>query len=551
MMALKPLQLRTAIKVRPDTICSRCLLRLSQLSPAAPIHRSSIHTKRKLHGNVAAQKSIVPQTFVHDYFSANDAIDRGWVKDGAMAVWRSMAELPSRDNTESADNTFKSQEQTLLDEPAETTESETTCNVPQSRRSAVPEELPHRRRRRLKQEKETRSDEPVAPLDASSQLATAARNLPSKAYLRRTFATYLSLAKPRLSFLILLTTTSAYSLYPIPDILSSTTALAPSTLSTSTLTLAYLMSGTFLSCACANTLNMLFEPKYDALMTRTRNRPLVRKLLTPHAATIFAILCGASGLTLLYLGTNPTVAGLSALNIFLYAGVYTPMKRVSALNTWAGAVVGGIPPLMGWAAAAGQVATSEHHSWKDLLLAEDAVGGWLLAALLFAWQFPHFNSLSHGIKDDYRNAGHKMLCWTNPARNGRVALRYSLALFPICAGLWWAGIVDSSFLAISTVCNVWVTREAVQFWRKGGAGGSARGLFWASVWHLPLVLVGALVCKKGIWEGIWEDGMAAAAAEGEELEEELSQDVKEEDGLIDVGLAVRSKQGAQEVALPV
>ena len=184
-------------------------------------------------------------------------------------------------------------------------------------------------------------------------------------------------------------------------------------------------------------------------------------------------------------GTNPTVAGLSALNIFLYAGVYTPMKRISALNTWAGAVVGGIPPLMGWAAAAGEVATSEHHSWKDLLLTEDAIGGWLVAALLFAWQFPHFNSLSHGIKDDYRNAGHKMLCWTNPARNGRVALRYSLVLFPVCAGLWWVGVVDSSFLAISTVCNVWVTREAVKFWRKGGAGGSARGLFWASVWHLP------------------------------------------------------------------
>jgi protoheme IX farnesyltransferase len=79
------------------------------------------------------------------------------------------------------------------------------------------------------------------------------------------------------------------------------------------------------------------------------------------------------------------------------------------------------------------------------------------------------------------------------------------------------------------VCNVWVTHEATKFWRKGGAGGSARGLFWASVWHLPLVLVGALVCKKGIWEGVWEDGVAAA--------EQLAMD---EDGLADVGLAVRS-----------
>jgi protoheme IX farnesyltransferase len=95
------------------------------------------------------------------------------------------------------------------------------------------------------------------------------------------------------------------------------------------------------------------------------------------------------------------------------------------------------------------------------------------------------------------------------------------------------GVVDSSFLAISTVCNVWVTREAVKFWRKGGAGGSARGLFWASVWHLPLVLVGALVCKKGIWEGVWEDGVAAA--ERDELEEDL----KDDEGLVDVGFGVK------------
>ena len=542
---MKPLQLRTAISLHPDKLCIRCLLTLSRLAPAQNVFRSSIHTKRKLHGNVTAQKSIVPQTFVHDYFSANDAIDRGWVKNGVMAAWRSMGERRSKATTESVDNSVSSHEQILVDEPVEKIQHEAVMEELQPRHTALLEELPHRRRKRLKQERDS-SDEAVAPLDASSQLTTAARNLPSKAYLRRSFATYLSLTKPRLSFLILLTTTSAYALYPIPDLLSSTTSLAPTTLSTGTLTLAYLTTGTFLSCACANTLNMLFEPKYDALMSRTRNRPLVRKLLTPRAATTFAVLCGASGLTLLYLGTNPTVAGLSALNIFIYAGVYTPMKRVSALNTWAGAVVGGIPPLMGWAAAAGQVATSEHHSWKDLLFSEDAIGGWLLAALLFAWQFPHFNSLSHGIKDDYRNAGHKMLCWTNPARNGRVALRYSLALFPVCAGLWLAGYVDNSFLAISTVCNVWVTREAVKFWRKGGAGGSARGLFWASVWHLPLVLVAALVCKKGIWEGVWEDGVAAAA-EREELEEDLTQNLKDDDGLIDAGLALRSTQGSQGV----
>lgn len=168
---------------------------------------------------------------------------------------------------------------------------------------------------------------------------------------------------------------------------------------------------------------------------------------------------------------------------------------------------------MGWAAAAGVAATTEHSSWADLLFSADAVGGWLLAALLFAWQFPHFNSLSHGIRDDYRNAGLKMLAWMDPARNGRVALRYSIAMFPICAGLYAVGYVNVGFLAVSTAFNVWMTREAWRFWRKEGKGGSARGLFWASVWQLPLVLIGALVCKSGVWERLFADDVEGDEAE--------------------------------------
>lgn len=156
---------------------------------------------------------------------------------------------------------------------------------------------------------------------------------------------------------------------------------------------------------------------------------------------------------------------------------------------------------MGWAAAAGETATSEHHSWQDLLFSESAIGGWLLAGLLFAWQFPHFNSLSHTIRDDYRNAGHKMLAWMNPARNARVALRYSVAMFPLCFGMYYVGLVNPGFLVISTGCNAWMLRQAIQFWKHQGGKGSARGLFWASVWQLPLVLVAALVCKAGLWDG--------------------------------------------------
>ena len=87
-------------------------------------------------------------------------------------------------------------------------------------------------------------------------------------------------------------------------------------------------------------------------------------------------------------------------------------------------------------------------------------------------------------------------------------------MFPICGALYWAGLVDSGFLVISTACNVWMTREAVRFWRNHSA---ARGLFWASVWQLPLVLVGALVCKKGLWSGVFGADESASIYEEQAL----------------------------------
>lgn len=492
---------------------------------------SVLRSSKRLYSNVvpadsAARNSSRSQSFIRNYFSANSSIERGWVKNGMLATVRTIAESSEKEQNRPSTDAFRTREQgdleralsvkgaaskTAQQKQLKTTETPSATPSPETE-----DVLPHRRKKRRKEL--ASSPEESLPLDASNQLTTAAASLPKSATYRRRLATYLSLSKPRLSFLILLTTTSAYSLYPIPDILSSTASSATSSFSTSTLTLLFLTSGTFLSCACANTLNMLFEPKYDAMMTRTRNRPLVRKLISPRGAAVFAVLCGASGLLLLGLGTNPTVAGLSALNIFLYAGVYTPMKRISAANTWIGAIVGGIPPLMGWCAAAGEAATSEHHSWQDLLFSEGSLGGWALAALLFAWQFPHFMSLSHTIRDDYKNAGHKMLAWTNPARNARVALRYSLAMFPICGALYWGGYVDAGFLVVSTACNVWMSKEAYRFWKQQGAGGSARGLFWASVWQLPLVLVGALVCKKGLWDGFFGADEPASIYDEQELE---------------------------------
>lgn len=393
--------------------------------------------------------------------------------------------------------------------------------------------LPHRRRKRKTTTTEDgEQTEQELPLDASSQLSTLSSKMPINSF-RQRFYTYLSLSKPRLSFLIVLTTTTAYSLFPV--------AISPfsATMNLSPLTLLNLTTGTALSCASANALNMLFEPQHDAKMSRTRNRPLVRGLITPRGALAFAVLTGAAGVGLLTYGVNPTVAFLSALNIFLYAGVYTPLKRISVVNTWVGALVGGIPPLMGWAAAAGQATTLENPGWRDLLFdPTTSIGGWLFAALLVAWQFPHFFSLAYNIRHEYAGAGYKMLSSINPRKAALVSLRYSLAMFPVCVGLSYVGVTGWSFVATSGVVNAWMVRESWRFWREAGAKGSARGLFWASVWHLPIVLVLAMVHKKGLWERFVQGGM---------LEEDLYEYVhegEEERVPVERGLGIAAADGA-------
>jgi protoheme IX farnesyltransferase len=140
-----------------------------------------------------------------------------------------------------------------------------------------------------------------------------------------------------------------------------------------------------------------------------------------------------------------------------------------------------------------------------MLFSKDSIGGWLLGGILFAWQFPHFNALSYMIREEYKAAGYRMLAWTNPAANARVALRYSILMFPFSIGLWWVGVVGNGFLVGSTVANGWLVKVAYTFWRHQGANGSARSLFWASIWQLPILLVGGLVTKKGLWDGVWNN----------------------------------------------
>lgn len=320
----------------------------------------------------------------------------------------------------------------------------------------------------------------VTPTDKSKRIRNS--NMASN---KKLFLQYIKLTKPNLTVLVTLSSICSY-------------AISPNTASISELLL--LTLGTALCSGSANAINMGREPEFDKRMIRTSSRPVVKGIISPQQAFKFAAITGSAGSAILFFGVNPVVAALGLSNIILYGWCYTSLKRKSILNTWVGAIVGAIPPLMGWAAS-----SSLYHP-----------GAWCLASLLYAWQFPHFNALSHNVASQYKQAGYVMTAAENPRLNARVSLRYSILMFPICFGLSYFGVTDWIFCIDSSIANAWLTVLAYRFWKQQNinhkikpqlsnlaieaANTAARKLFWCSVWQLPVVLVLAMLHKKGQWD---------------------------------------------------
>ena len=336
------------------------------------------------------------------------------------------------------------------------------------------------------QNREASLEEVLHPFNVASKAKTEIDS--KKSSLRDFTKQLIRLTKPNLTILVTLSSICSY-------------AISPNSLSIAEL--AFLTIGTALCSGSANAINMGREPDFDRKMSRTSTRPVVTGKVSPKQAFLFASLTGILGTLVLYAGVNTTVALLGLLNIGLYGWIYTSLKRYSIVNTWVGAIVGARPPLMGWAAS-----TSLTHP-----------GGWCLAALLYAWQFPHFNALSHNVADQYKGAGYVMTAAENPKLNARVALRYSILMLPICVGLSYFEVTDWVFPIDSGVANLWLTVLAYRFWRQQklnhankyipskqdllAANIQAKLLFWCSVWQLPAVLVLAMLHKKGQWDRLW------------------------------------------------
>src|SRR3984957_895502 len=337
----------------------------------------------------------------------------------------------------------------------------------------------------------------ISPLLTSQRRAAVTHIAGHAPQPRRLFKLYAQLSKPHLSILAVLTTMSGFALSPLPT-------TVPILLSTGV--------GTALCAISANTLNQLREISFDAQMSRTRIRPLVQKSITPLHAAGFALATGAGGTALLWTVVNPTTAVLGAANIALYAGLYTWLKRKSVLNTWVGAVVGDLPPLMGWTACGGNLLPSADypvhfflppflHSTAppiDFTMIDNPLAPLAFFLLLFSWQFPHFNSLSHLARGSYAQAGYRMLAALSPRRNALVALRHTLFMVPICSVLVpLSGLTTWAFALTTLVPNAIWARATFWFWRKGGER-EAKAVFQHSLWYLPAILGLMMVQKQGV-----------------------------------------------------
>ena len=233
------------------------------------------------------------------------------------------------------------------------------------------------------------------------------------------------------------------------------------------------LGGTALAASGAAALNQVFEVELDARMRRTRNRPLPGRRMTLDEGLIIGITCSVGGIFWLSFATNLYAGILSAVTIGVYVFVYTPLKRVTTLNTIVGAIPGALPPVIGWTAARGQASFES----------------WILFAILFLWQMPHFLSISWLYREDYKQAGFVMLASFDPACQvtGRQSLLYTMGLISVSFLPAMLELTSFWYLPIAAIMGGYFLLMAFRF-AISGTDQAARRLFVASIVYLPVTL---------------------------------------------------------------
>jgi heme o synthase len=270
------------------------------------------------------------------------------------------------------------------------------------------------------------------------------------------------LAKPRMNFLVLATTTAGFAM-----------AVRSGGGAGQWLRLPHVLIGAGLCAAGAAALNQLIERRLDALMPRTRNRPLPAGRVSPTEAAVYGLALSLAGVLYLYLLVNPLTAFLGGFTIASYVLIYTPLKRRTTLNTVIGALPGAIPPVMGWTAASGSVS-------------QKAVA---LLMILFVWQIPHFLAIAIMYRQDYAAGGFKMLPVVDAdlKATARQIVLYAAALIPVSLAPTMLGMTGEVYGMAAVLLGLAQFSFAVSC-ATTRSRDDARKLFLASIVYLPLLL---------------------------------------------------------------
>jgi protoheme IX farnesyltransferase len=277
---------------------------------------------------------------------------------------------------------------------------------------------------------------------------------------------YYELLKPRLSFLVVFSSGFGY-------LLGSQTAI-------SSLNFIGFLLGGFLISGSSVTINQVIEKEYDAIMNRTKRRPIPSGKISSNEAYWFSVLTGLCGLILLMLSTNPLTVGLSFLSLVLYAFLYTPLKRVGPIAVFVGAIPGALPPLIGWTAASGAI------TYEALII----------FGIQFIWQFPHFWAIAWVSDDDYKRAGFKLLPGGG-AKDMNTAINimiYTLFLLPLGLLPSYFGLTGLTSGVVATVCGVLFLAQTFSL-MKDTSNQKARRIMFGSFIYLPIVQITFLLDK--------------------------------------------------------
>ena len=279
-------------------------------------------------------------------------------------------------------------------------------------------------------------------------------------------AVYADLIKARLTLLVLLTTLVGFYIGfrgPMDYLL-----------------MFHALFGTALVASGASALNQFLEREYDAKMRRTADRPLPSGRMQPVTVMLFGGICSLVGTVYLALLVNPLTSVLGAVSLVSYLFIYTPLKRLTWLNTAVGAVPGALPPLMGWAAARGELTG----------------GGWALFAILAFWQLPHFFAIAWIYQDEYAKAGFQMLPAVDPdgRRTAQQSVSHTLGLLPVSLCPFLFQLAGPVYLVAAILLGGAYLWFAIQFAKRLDIP-SAKRLFLASILYLPLLLI-VLVADK-------------------------------------------------------